>query len=216
MSAASAGAEPATRSWVPTAISTGAAIDDLAANPQLNMAATANFDATVRLWDVRTGKLLRKVLGHNDSVLGVSFSRDGRFLASAGLEGTVIVTDVATGRPVSTIPVTGVINKVALNATGETLAVATDTTLQLWDVATASAIGPPFPLGTRVTALSFTHNGDLVTALATNPPEIIRWNLDAHTWIKTACAIANRDLTVQERNQFIGAGFSGAAVCRST
>ncbi len=196
-------------------INTSAAIDDLATNPQLNMAATANFDATVRLWDVRTGKRLRRVTGHNDSVLSVSFSRDGRFLASAGLEGTVIVTDVTTGRTVSTLPITGV-RKVALDATGKTLAVAADTTLQLWDVATASAIGPPFPLGARVTALSFTQNGDLVSALATNPPEIIRWNLDARTWIQTACAIANRDLSVQERNQFIGVGFSGAAACRAT
>ena len=197
-------------------INTGAAIEDLATNLQQNIAATANFDATARLWDVRTGKLLRRVTGHNDSVMSVSFSRDGRYLASAGLEGTVIITDVTTGRTVSTLPITGVIHKVALDATGTTLAVGTDTTVQLWDVTTAREIGPPFPLGARVTALSFTHHGDLVSALATNPPNIIRWNLHARTWAQTACAIATRDLTVQERNQFIGAGFPGVAACRAT
>jgi WD40 repeat protein len=194
-------------------INTGWAIDDIATDPQLNIAATANFDGTVRLWDVRTGKPQRSVTGHNDSVMSVSFSRDGRFLASAGLEGTVIVTDVKTGRTVSTFPITPGVDKVALDATGKTLAVATDTTVQLWDVATAREIGPPFPLGARVSALSFTDDGDLVSALATNLPEIIRWNFDARTWIQTACAIANRDLTVQERNQIIGSGSSGVAAC---
>jgi WD40 repeat protein len=193
-------------------INTGAAIEDLAANPQLNIAATANFDATVRLWDARTGKQRGSVTGHNDSVQSVSFSSNGRYLASAGLEGTVIVTDVTTGRTVSTLPITGV-DIIALDATGTTLAAATDTTVQLWDVATASEIGPPFPLGVPVTALSFTDDGDLISALATNPPQIIRWNFDASTWIQTACAIANRDLTVQERDQFLGAGFSGTAAC---
>lgn len=197
-------------------INTGAAIEDLAADPQLNVAATANFDQTVRLWDVRTGKPQGSVTGHNDSVLSVAFSSNGKYLASAGLEGTVIVTDVKTSRTVSTLPITGVIDKVALDATGKTLAVATNTTVQLWDVATAREIGPPFPLGARVTALSFTDDGDLVSALATNPPQIIRWNFDAKTWIQTACAIANRNLTVQERDQFIGVGFSGTAACGAT
>ena len=195
-------------------INAGAAIDDLATNPRINIAATADFDQTVRLWDMRTGKPRGRVTGHNDSVLSVSFSRDGRFLASAGLEGTVIVTDVKTGRTMSTLPITGV-RKVALDATGKTLAAATDNTIQLWDVATAREIGPPLTLGGRVNALSFTHDGDLLTALATNPPEITRWNFDARTEIQTACAIANRDLTDRERNQFIGLGFSGTAPCRA-
>jgi WD40 repeat protein len=196
-------------------INTGAAIDDLATDPQLNIAATANFDQTVRLWHARTGKPQGSVTGHNDSVTSVSFSRDGRFLASAGLEGTVIVTDMKTNRAVSTLPITGV-DKVALDATGKTLAAATDTTVQLWDVTTEREIGPPFPLGARVTALSFTDDGDLISALATNPPEVIRWNFDTTAWIQTACAIADHDLTVQERDQFVGVGFSGTAACGAT
>jgi WD40 repeat protein len=188
------------------------ATEDLAADPRQNIAATADFDATVRLWAMRTGKQQGIVTGHNDTVDTVSFSGNGRYLASAGLDGTVIVTDVQTDRTVSSFPVSGV-DMVALDASGNTLAVTTDTTLQLWDVATASEIGPPFPLGAQVTALSFTSDGDLISALATNPPQIIRWNFDASTWIHAGCAIAGRDITVQERSQFSGTGFSPAAAC---
>ena len=36
----------------------------------------------VRLWELKTGKLLEKFDGHNDSVYSVSFSPDAKLLAS--------------------------------------------------------------------------------------------------------------------------------------
>jgi WD40 repeat protein len=189
------------------------ATEELAADPGAGLVATADFDATVRLWAVRTGRQQGVVTGHNDSVNAVSFSGDGRYLASAGLEGTIIVTDVQTGRTVSSFPVSGNIDAVALDASGTTVAVATDTALQLWDVATASEIGPPFPVSARTTALAFTGDGDLISALATSPAQVIRWNFGASTWIRAACAVASREITAQERSQFAGTGFSPAAAC---
>ena len=40
-------------------------------------------DRSVTLWDVETGERQRTLSGHNDEVVSVAFSRDGRFFASA-------------------------------------------------------------------------------------------------------------------------------------
>jgi WD40 repeat protein len=46
-----------------------------------------------RLWSL-DGTLLQTLQGHKDAVLGVSFSPDGRDLASANFDGTVIVRNL--------------------------------------------------------------------------------------------------------------------------
>lgn len=54
------------------------------------MIATASDDKTVKLWK-RHGSLLRTLDGHSDVVWGISFSPDGKTLASASKDETVIL-----------------------------------------------------------------------------------------------------------------------------
>jgi WD40 repeat protein len=46
--------------------------------------ATASRDSKARVWNVRTGALVNTLIGHGGTVTGVSFSPDGRWLATAG------------------------------------------------------------------------------------------------------------------------------------
>ena len=51
----------------------------------------------IRLWNVRTGRLLRILTGHRGIVYSVSFSPDGKTLASGGFDATIRLWDVRTG-----------------------------------------------------------------------------------------------------------------------
>jgi WD40 repeat protein len=59
--------------------------------------------ATVRLWDAATGKSAGELRGHFTNVTGLTFSPDGRRLASASSDGTVKLWDVQTGQDMLTL-----------------------------------------------------------------------------------------------------------------
>ena len=53
------------------------------------LAASDSIGKTIDLWDTKTGRLLRQLIGHNRGVTGLDFSPDGRTLASGSADGTV-------------------------------------------------------------------------------------------------------------------------------
>jgi WD40 repeat protein len=61
--------------------------------------ATASADLKViRLWEVGTGKELRRLSGHTQAVRGLAFSPDGKLLASTGDKELIRLWDVTTGK----------------------------------------------------------------------------------------------------------------------
>jgi WD40 repeat protein len=66
-----------------------------ALSPHGRYVASASEDATIRIWDTRTGKLFRPPFrGHGDDIVWrVAFSPDGRYLVSAGEDFTARVWD---------------------------------------------------------------------------------------------------------------------------
>jgi WD40 repeat protein len=54
-------------------------------------------DTVIQLWDVASSKAGAKLAGHTDWVLSLTFSRDGKLLASGGYDGLVRLWDVASG-----------------------------------------------------------------------------------------------------------------------
>ena len=56
-------------------------------------------DQTVRLWDAASGAELLTLKGHSGPVRSVAFSGDGRQIASASDDGTIIVWEAAPATP---------------------------------------------------------------------------------------------------------------------
>ena len=66
-------------------------------SPDSRLLASGSFDHSIRLWDVATGRLVRRLAGHDQAVVSVAFSPDGRLLASGGDDSTVRLWRVADG-----------------------------------------------------------------------------------------------------------------------
>ncbi len=69
----------------------------LAFHPTGRLLAAASLVRTIRVWDVRTGRLLRELAGHEDAINSIAYSPDGRRLASAADDHTVRLWDAESG-----------------------------------------------------------------------------------------------------------------------
>lgn len=94
-------------------------------------------DNPVRLWDVATGKEVRRLPGHRWRVTALAYLPDGRSILSAGMDGTVRQWDVETGKEIRRIDhdPTGV-PAVAVSPDGRRALSAgwVDRTVRLWDL----------------------------------------------------------------------------------
>lgn len=78
---------------------------------------------TIRLYDAASGQPLRALEGHESGVWGLTFSPDGRYLASAGRDHTARVWDWAGGAMVTSLEFPNEVVAVAFSPDSRTLAV---------------------------------------------------------------------------------------------
>lgn len=67
----------------------GQSIDCLAISHDGQKLATGNFDHTVKIWEIATGKLLRILVGHKNYVKSVAFSPDGQTIVASSTNGAI-------------------------------------------------------------------------------------------------------------------------------
>ncbi|CCA76655.1 related to WD40-repeat protein (notchless protein), partial [Serendipita indica DSM 11827] len=86
------------------------------------------------------------LIGHEDSVRAVSFSRDGSRIVSGSLDGTIYLWDASTCQPLGK-PLVGhedLVDSVAFCPDGSLIVSdSADGTIRLWDVSTGEPVGEP-------------------------------------------------------------------------
>lgn len=65
-------------------------------NPTGDYLAASGSDTAIRIYDIKTGELVKTILGHSMVPLSMDFSPNGKLLASAGDDKTVKIWDTNT------------------------------------------------------------------------------------------------------------------------
>lgn len=131
-------------------------------SPDSSKLASASGDKLVKVWDAKTGGLLKDCVGHTAPVMALCFSADGQRILSGGIDKSVILWNAATGEVVKTVGgIDSVVSAVALSKDGKrAFAGGADGRIRLMN------LGDATPLGTIVVA----HQSG-VGSLALSPNE---------------------------------------------
>jgi hypothetical protein len=143
----------------------------VAFSPDGTILATASIDTMVRLWDVRSGVLLRTLIGHDGPVFGVAFAADGKTVASASFDMSARVWDVADGRVRATLKHPSNLWSLAEGPDDATIATGDfEGTVRLWDwKADTSQERVAFKVDTSwVYSLAFSSDGDRLACASAN------------------------------------------------
>jgi WD40 repeat protein len=74
----------------------------VAVTPDGRRAVSVSREYTPRLWDLKSGKTLRTLEGHTDSVFAIAVTSDGLQAVSASPDGTLRLWNLESGKEVAT------------------------------------------------------------------------------------------------------------------
>jgi WD40 repeat protein len=144
-------------------------------SPNGRSVAAAGSDNSVAIWDVASGQLVHALRGHSGAVLSLAFTRDGKFLASASLDYTIKVWELASELPVRTLELREAAVAVAFSPDGERLASAGENSLNIWDVTSWDSLRGWSPHAGAIGPLMFSPDGKSLLC-AHRDGSVVRWN----------------------------------------
>ncbi len=155
------------------------AVAAIALNPRNQQFASASFDGSIRLWDVKTDQSTGILLGHMEPVVSLAFSLDGRQLISGSLDDTLRVWNPKTGELLRRLndPSDSVVSlSVAVSPDGQTVVSGSDQhTIRLWHLATGRLVRT-LKEPRAVTCVAISPDGRLL-ASGSSGNTIRLWNL---------------------------------------
>ncbi len=142
----------------------------VAISPDGQLVASGSSDNTVKVWQVRTGKLLRNLgrwfSGHSSMVQTVAFSPNGEILATGSWDETIKLWLINSGKLIRTV--TGhvnCVNSLAFSPNGQLLASGSaDSTVRLWQVISGREIGTLTGHTDSVWSVAWSTNGEIVAS----------------------------------------------------
>lgn len=140
--------------------------------------ATASSDGTAKLWDAKTGSLLKNFSGHENVVRAVAIGPSGKRLMTGGNDQHAIIWDIETVQPIATlIGHEDRINTVAFSPDGKKVYTGSaDATLMVWDAYTGELENTIEESDTRFHKIAIGKKGQFAAA-ALGANDAVLWNL---------------------------------------
>jgi len=153
-----------------------------------NLIATWSEDGTARIWDGRVGNPIARDVGRHDVPAGaksgpvVAFSPNGRYMLSAGPDGTAQLR--GNGGPPRVLDAGSAVNAAAFSGnSSRVITGSTDTTARVWSVASGELLGQ-LPQGAAVTGARLTPNGRF--AVTAGRDGVVRvWNVATRSTVRS-------------------------------
>jgi WD40 repeat protein/DNA-binding SARP family transcriptional activator len=179
----------------------GGSVTAVAFSPDGRTLAWGVADSKVLLTRVPDSKVLDELATPGPTPpTALALSLDGKLLAAATLDGKVQLWDPHTGevRSPAWVAEDGAVLSMSFSPDGSLLATAgSGGTATLWDVGSRKRIGPPLTGPSSPGVAVFAPTGHTL-ATALDDGTVLLWDMDPASWLKRACAVADRPLTPQE------------------
>ena len=137
-------------------------------------------------FDVETGEEIRTPIGYNEYFYSISFSPDGKTLATGSSDKTIKLWNVETGQEIRTLSGhNDSVDSVSFSSDGKTLATGSrDKTIKLWNVETGQEIRTLTGHNSNVNSVSFSPDGKTL-ATGSDDGTIKLWNVETGKEIRT-------------------------------
>ncbi len=114
----------------------------VAISPEGQIMASGSEDNTIKIWQLKTGRLVRTLSGHTNWISSLAISPDGQTLISGSGDNTIKIWQLKTGRLVRTLSGhTSSVYTVAISSDGQTLISGSgDNTIKVWQLRTGQLI----------------------------------------------------------------------------
>lgn len=192
----------------------------VAFSPNGNYIIGGRRDRTIRLWDVRTGELLRTFVGHEFGLRTVTFSPDGQFIASGSHDGTVRLWETESGKQVRMFQgyTDGIhfSESVHFSPDGKLIvAGGTDGTVRLWETKTGKEFGEIRVADDVIRFAGFSPDGRKIHIFVSDG-SIETWEIATNRQVQLTTKRSDRwgytaDLSPDGKFMILGT-FDGAAV----
>ncbi|MDE3000875.1 MAG: hypothetical protein OXU79_17505 [Gemmatimonadota bacterium] len=153
----------------------------LAFSPDGRLLAAADKNQhSINLWDVVTHEKVGVLTGHKFIIRSISFSPDGRTIASGSFDRTVRLWDAATHTNLATLyGHTDDVRSVSYSTDGNTVASgSSDGTIRLWDAGARESVATLYGHTGGVRSVSFSSDGNTLVS-ASSDGRIDLWDVQA-------------------------------------